>query len=96
MRFFFHSGAKVLAVPGMLPVYSGRDAPGPYPEWGETPPPVFAQVFILKVVKVLCFDTLLQVLILKAVSVGWFRVLQQTKKRLLDLPSQPQDFWMHL
>jgi len=31
------------------------------------PPPVFSQVFILKVVKVLCFDTLLQVFILKVV-----------------------------
>jgi hypothetical protein len=28
------------------------------------PPPGFSQVFILKVVKVLCFDTLLQVFIL--------------------------------
>ena len=35
------------------------------------PPPhpaVFHQVFILKVVKVLCFDTLLQVLILKGLT----------------------------
>src|SRR6266849_6651991 len=30
-----------------------------------SPSPPFSQVFILKVVKVLCFDTLLQVLILK-------------------------------
>src|SRR5712671_3311899 len=35
---------------------------------GIPPPPGFSQVFILKVVKVLCFDTLLQVFILKAVS----------------------------
>jgi coenzyme F420-reducing hydrogenase delta subunit len=35
---------------------------------GGTPPPVFSQVFILKIVKVLCFDTLLQVFILKALS----------------------------
>ena len=34
---------------------------------GYPPPPVFSQVFILKVVKVLCFDTLLQVFILKVV-----------------------------
>ncbi len=32
------------------------------------PPPVFAQVFILKGVKVLCFDTLSQVFILKVDS----------------------------
>src|SRR6266404_4708440 len=32
------------------------------------PPPVFAQVFILKVLKVLCFDTLSQVFILKVDS----------------------------
>ena len=34
------------------------------------PPPFFSQVLILKVVKVLCFDALLQVLILNAVSRG--------------------------
>ena len=32
------------------------------------PPPYFSQVFILKTVKVLCFDTDLQVFILKIVS----------------------------
>ena len=32
------------------------------------PSPYFSQVFILKIVKVLCFDTLLQVFILKVVS----------------------------
>jgi hypothetical protein len=32
------------------------------------PSPPFSQVFILKVVKALCFDTLLQVLILKVVT----------------------------
>jgi hypothetical protein len=32
------------------------------------PPPVFSQVLILKVVKVVCFDTLLQVLILKTLT----------------------------
>ena len=39
---------------------------------GEHPPspPFFSQVFILKVVKVLCFDTLLQVLILNVLSGG--------------------------
>ena len=30
-----------------------------------TPPPLFSQVFILKELQVICFDTLLQVLILK-------------------------------
>jgi hypothetical protein len=34
------------------------------------PSPLFSQVFILKGVKVLCFDTLLQVLILKVVRLG--------------------------
>src|SRR6266478_1824968 len=39
----------------------------------NTPPsPLFSQVLILKVVKVLCFDTLLQVLILKVVAVSVF------------------------
>jgi hypothetical protein len=32
------------------------------------PPPLFSQVFILKELKVVCFHTLLQVLILKVVS----------------------------
>jgi len=44
------------------------------PKWRVTmlaPLPLgFSQVLILKVVKVLCFDTLLQVLILKVVSWG--------------------------
>ncbi len=36
---------------------------------GHAPPPLgFSQVLILKVVKVLCFDTLLQVLIIMVVS----------------------------
>ena len=34
-------------------------------------PAVFHQVFILKVVKVICFDTLLEVLILKGLSEKW-------------------------
>src|SRR4029077_7741840 len=42
--------------------------------WREAPLPLgFSQVLILKVVKVLCFDTLLQVLILKVVSPGPMR-----------------------
>jgi hypothetical protein len=40
---------------------------------GTPPPPGFSQVLILKAVKVLCFDTLLQVLILKVVSQGPMR-----------------------
>jgi len=40
------------------------DAPGPYPPGAAPPPPGFS-VLILKEVKVVCFDTLLQVLILK-------------------------------
>src|SRR5216684_4436868 len=44
--------------------------------WGTPLPLCFSQVLILKVVKVLCFDTLLQVLILKVVSQGpmWCRL----------------------
>src|SRR6266853_2826062 len=38
-----------------------------YPR-GRYPLPCFSQVFILKVVKVLCFDTLLQVFILKGLT----------------------------
>src|SRR5712692_97695 len=50
--------AKVSAVSGMCPVCTNK---------GPPPSPPFSQVFILKGVKVLCFDTLLQVLILKDV-----------------------------
>src|SRR6266481_2094445 len=57
---------------------SVRDAPGLFcqgcarsvPRRGAPPPLGFSQVLILKVVKVLCFDTLLQVLILKVVRSG--------------------------
>src|SRR5882762_9075102 len=38
------------------------------PSWLPTPSPGFSQVFILKVVKVLCFDTLLQMFILKGLG----------------------------
>ncbi len=39
---------------------------------GGTPsPPSFSQVFVLKVVKVLCFDTLLQVFILKVLALPY-------------------------
>src|SRR5258707_7216719 len=40
------------------------------------PSPCFSSVFILNVVKVLCFDTLLQVFILKVVRVAAFASLQ--------------------
>src|SRR6266436_9267902 len=46
---------------------------------GEHPPsPPFSQVFILKGVKVLCFDTLLQVLILNVLSGGAFCIAGAT------------------
>jgi hypothetical protein len=49
----------------MLPVYSVRDVPGPY-RVGNTPLPLgFSQVVILKLLKVVYFHTLLQVLILR-------------------------------
>jgi hypothetical protein len=54
----------------MLPVYSVRDVPGLYRGHTHPPPLCFSQVLILKIVKVLCFDTLLQVLILNVVSQG--------------------------
>src|SRR5712692_3412659 len=64
MRLFYTQLPKFCSV---------RDAPGPFcqgcarsvPEPIPSPPPGFSQVLILKVVKVLCFDTLSQVLILK-------------------------------
>jgi hypothetical protein len=49
------------------------------PEWcggeGGPPPPGFSQVFILKELKVLCFDTLLQVFILKVFTPRLFALL---------------------
>jgi hypothetical protein len=49
----------------MLPFYSVRDVPGLYPVNNKTPSPLgFAQVLILNIVQVICFDTLLQVFIL--------------------------------
>src|SRR5216684_8631077 len=72
MRLFYTQLPKFCSV---------RDAPGPFCQGcarsvppGVVPPsPLFSQVLILKVVKVLCFDTLLQVLILKVVSQGPMR-----------------------
>jgi hypothetical protein len=80
----------------MLPVYSVRDVPGPY-RVGNTPLPLgFSQVVILKLLKVVCFHTLLQVLILKDVrpTVGPHlfpgltrRVKSRTGKRLWEQKS---------
>jgi hypothetical protein len=42
---------------------------------GAPLPPVFTQVFILKELKVLCFDTLLQVFILKVFTQRLFALL---------------------
>src|SRR5260370_6797347 len=69
MRLFYTQLTKFCSV---------RDAPGPFcqgcarsvPQARCSLPPGFSQVLILKVVKVLCFDTLSQVLILKVVSLG--------------------------
>ena len=46
-----------------------------------SPPPVFSQVLILKGVKVVCFDTLLQVLILKELVEEQFRGRMATRER---------------
>src|SRR5260370_41959739 len=82
MRLFYTQLPKFLQVSGMLPVYSVRDVPGPYPEARCPPPLGFSQVLILKVVKVLCFDTLLQVLILKVVS----QRLTYARRRVVNNP----------
>src|SRR5712675_2188937 len=47
------------------------------------PPPYFSQVFILKGVKVLCFDTLLQVFILKVLICTKIVQSQGNWKRML-------------
>src|SRR4029077_7628898 len=67
----------------------------------RTPPPAplplgFSQVFILKVVKVLCFDTLLKVLFLKEVSQRTHR--GTSLERLVDMEVSRKkirfwDFW---
>src|SRR6266852_5312337 len=58
-KFLQCQGCSRSVLSGMCPVRTHTAAP---------PPPLFSQVFILKVVKVLCFDTDLQVFILKQVS----------------------------
>src|SRR5260370_35132548 len=78
----------------LSPTYCGRQNTGTRYMAARTschtdsgpPSPLFAQVFILKGVKVLCFDTLLQVLILKVVSReanGPFSVWKKTREPAL-------------
>src|SRR5712664_4857012 len=55
-KFLQCQGCSRSILSGMCPVRTRSYLP---------PSPCFSQVFILKVVKVLCFDTLLQVFILK-------------------------------
>src|SRR5882762_1340537 len=57
-RVFYRCSVRASrsALSGMCPVYTNLSRPLP---------PGFSQVFILKELKVLCFDTLLQVFILK-------------------------------
>src|SRR5437868_15308186 len=79
----------------MLPVCTVRDVPGLYPWAPWPPPPGFSQVFILNVLKVACFHTLLQVFILKVLSgTGFLAVVHKVKgqnegpslERLMDAP----------
>ena len=54
------------------------------------PSPNFSQVFILKIVKVLCFDTLLQVFILKVLAdarvASWAERRWAFLRRIRDTP----------
>src|SRR5712675_1564387 len=60
------SSCSVRDAPGLICQGCARSVP-----LTITPPPlVFSQVFILKGVKVLCFDTLLQVFILNEIEEG--------------------------
>src|SRR5229473_6669344 len=73
MRLFYTQLPKFCSVrdaPGLICQGCARSVPLIY---RPPSPPGFSQVLILKVVKVLCFDTLLQVLILKVVSEGPMR-----------------------
>jgi len=67
-KLFLHHTARFQACACFTYAYhridSVRDVPVPYLAGYLPPPPGFSQVFILKAVKVLCFDTLLQVFIL--------------------------------
>lgn len=51
------------------------------------PPPLgFSQVFILKVVKVFCFDAFLQVFILKGLAEAQLASVGRPRSRVLHLP----------
>jgi hypothetical protein len=75
--------------------------------WGLLPPPpVFSQVFILKGDKVVCFDTLLEVFILKGltlhqncarVGVGrWGDRGSEIGEKVLEARRVPEwEFWIH-
>src|SRR6266849_10331576 len=81
MRLFYTQLPKFCSV---------RDAPGPFcqgcarsvPGCWVPPSPLFSQVLILKAVKVLCFDTLLQVLILNGLLAWRFASLDLYLKNL--------------
>src|SRR5712691_8750196 len=68
-----HAIAKVLQCQGCSRSILSGMCPVRTPSAWTPLPLCFSQVLILKVVKVLCFDTLLQVLILKVVSWGRMR-----------------------
>jgi hypothetical protein len=58
---------------------------------GDTPSPGFLQVLILKRVKVFCFDTLLQVLILKGLTLEQiFSATGQTPFRRMAFPGDKE------
>src|SRR5882762_7985537 len=69
------------------PVLSGM-CPVGTPHWTDPLPPGFSQVFILNVLKVACFHTLLQVFILKVLSWTGFggrsQVKEQNEERSLE------------
>src|SRR5713226_8074726 len=64
MRLFYTPLPKFLQCQGCSRSVLSGMSPVCTRQWGP-PSPLFSQVFILKGVKVVCFDTLLQVLILK-------------------------------
>ncbi len=68
MRLFYTPLPKFLQCQGCSRSDLSGMPPVRTPKGCDPLPPYFLQVFILKIVKVLCFDTLLQVLILKVVS----------------------------
>ena len=61
----------------------------PIPPSGYVPPPLgFSQVLILKAVKVLCFDTLLHVLILNKLVRDEYRTIRRLEIGPMTLRSQ--------